>query len=168
VAVLLRTWLGLLVIGAGLIDLAVAAGAPPLALVVFAVLGVAECAWGAIALARERIPAPRLGLAAALTPIVAWALLAAPSMAGMAGMRAPGTSLPVLPLAAASALGLVAAILLTVVVRRGVPTSTQLPRTGAYLAGVLLGCFAVAAVTSTAMGGTLVGSLAMRSMGGMH
>ena len=163
-AVLVRTWLGLLAIGAALIHLAVAAGSPALSAVVFSVLGSAECAWGAFALARARVPAPRLGLAAVLAPIAAWALLTVPRMGGMTGMRSTSAALPVLPLAAASGLDVAAAVLLAALVRRGVPTEVRMPSPGAYLAGVLAGCAAVAAVASTAMGGTLVGSLAMRGM----
>src|SRR3954454_12606569 len=71
-ATLVRTWLGLAALGAGLIHLAVAAGAPPALLAAFAALGAAEVAWGAAALARWGVPVPRTALVAAMLPTLAW------------------------------------------------------------------------------------------------
>src|SRR3954451_17594280 len=74
-ATLVRTWLRLAGLGAGLIHLAAAAGTPPALLATFAVLGAAEGAWGATALARRTVPLPCTAVAAAILPPLVWVRL---------------------------------------------------------------------------------------------
>src|SRR3954452_14232196 len=116
-ATLVRTWLGLAALGAGLIHLAVAAGAPPALLAAFAVLGAAEVAWGATALARRTVPVPRSALAGAMVPTLVWVGLlfagadSAHGAAHASGVHPVGTvalaaTLPVGPMLAGSLLDL--------------------------------------------------------------
>jgi hypothetical protein len=60
-----RTWPGLAAIGAGLIHLGSAAGAPVPTLVPLVIVGIAELLWGVVALSRPVPPAPRAAAAAA-------------------------------------------------------------------------------------------------------
>ena len=177
-AVMVRTWLGLAALGAGLIHLAVAAGAPPVLLATFAVLGAAEVAWGVSAFARSTVPLPRLALAGALVPTLVWVgtLLtgAGGAHAGgshsMTGTHAGPTAiafLPAGPLLAGTVLGLAVAVVLAVRLRRqsADEAAGREPGVWSYLGGVLLGTGIIFAVTSVALGGTAVGQAAMRSMG---
>src|SRR4051794_40410272 len=129
-ATLVRTWLGLAALGAGLIHLAVAAGAPPALLATFAVLGAAEVAWGAAALARRTVPVPRTALAGAMLPTLTWVglLLAgagtahgATNMAGAHPADTLAASLPVGPMLAGSLLDLAIAAVLAVRLRLARP-----------------------------------------------
>jgi hypothetical protein len=173
---LVRTWLGLAALGAGLIHLAVAAGAPPGLLAAFAALGAVEAAWGVVALSRWTVPLPRASVAGAVLPTLLWVVLllagaevehgAAHGVAhAAAGM--PGASvLPVGPLLAASLLDLGIAAVLAVRLRRGREERPgREPGVWAYLGGVLGGAGVIFALTSAALGGTAVGQSAMRSMG---
>jgi hypothetical protein len=97
-----RAWIACAAVGAGLLHVAVALGRPlELAAVLF-VVGTAEFAWGALVLAWSRLLAPRVALAGAFVPGILWliAIIA----------RVPGV--PVLPLATATALELLAAMLI--------------------------------------------------------
>jgi hypothetical protein len=176
-AVLVRTWLGFAALGAGLIHLAVAAGAPPLLLAAFAALGAAEVAWGVAALARSLVPLPRTALAVATLPTLLWVglLLAGADgehgAAHAAGVHPSGgplaaAVLPVGSMLAAALLDLAVAAVLAVRLRRARPEVPR-PEPGvwAYLGGVLGGAGVVFALTSAALGGTAVGHAAMRSMG---
>ena len=173
---LVRTWLGFAAIGAGLIHLAVAAGAPAALLATFAVLGAAEVAWGIAALARGTVPLPRMALAGALLPIVVWVglLLASAGSEHGAGHDGGtqdmhdslGSSLPVGPMLAASLLDLGLAAVLAIRLRRGGPERASAePGVWAYLGGVVGGAAVIFVLTSAALGGTAVGESAMRSMG---
>lgn len=175
-AVLVRTWLGFAALGAGLIHLAVAAGAPPLLLAAFAALGAAEVAWGVAALARRTVPGPRTALAAATLPTLLWVGLlladagAVHGAAHAAGVHRSGgpeaAALPVGPMLAGSLLDLAVAAVLAVRLRRAGPdVPSPEPGVWAYLAGVLGGAGAIFAITSVALGGTAVGQSAMHMMG---
>ena len=86
-----------------------------------------------------------------------------------AAMTTAGTDLPVEALLLGSLLGLAAAIGLAVVIRRGAPRrDAAAPSTWRYLGGVLAGCALVAGITSSALGATPVGALAMQGMGMGH
>lgn len=178
-AVLIRTWLGLAILGAGLIHLCVAASAPPALLAVFSLLGLLELALGVAALAGTTLPVPRLALVITLLPPLTWiaislasgaishdhASAAIPPISSHAAVGMP--VLPALPLLLASALDLISAAAIAVQLRRPSSPESREATPGAlpYLLGVVLGGGLVAAVTSTALGATAVGALAMRGMG---
>jgi hypothetical protein len=169
VATLIRTWLGLGALGAGLVHLAVAAGAPPAALVVLVALGTAEGAWGVVTLARDRVPVPRLALGAAalaVVGVVAVLVLSAGSMSHMASMSAAGpvVGVPAVPMLGAAVLDLVSAAALAVVVRRRGTRDARRPGVWSYLGGVVAGATVVAGITSASLGATPVGAIAMQGM----
>jgi hypothetical protein len=175
-AVLVRTWLGLAALGAGLIHLAVAAGAPPVLLAAFAALGAAEVAWGVAAFARSTVPLPRLAVAGAVLPTIVWVgtLFAgagsshagAHLAAGMGSASTMTTLLPAGPMLAGTVLDLAVAVVLAVRLRRRrADAASPEPGMWAYLGGVLAGTGVIFAVTSIALGGTAVGQSAMHSMG---
>lgn len=167
---MIRTWLGLAALGAGLVHLAVAAGAAPLQAALLVLIGAAEVVWGVTALARETVPVPRVALAGAALTVVAWVavlLLGAGSMAHMAGMgdtSTAGSGLPALSMLGAAVLDLACAAALAVVIRRGRPRTTKQPGVWSYLGGVVAGAAIVAGITSASLGGTPVGALAMQGM----
>jgi hypothetical protein len=70
-----RAWLGFLALGAGLIHLALATGAPVAVAAPLLVVGAAEFGWGVFAFTGPRIPAPRATRLLALVPILGWAVL---------------------------------------------------------------------------------------------
>ena len=166
---MIRTWLGLGALGAGLVHLAVAAGAAPAALALLAVIGAAEVAWGVTALAREQVPVPRVALAGAAVTVVGVAavlVLRAGAMSHMGTMSTAGTvaGVPAVPMLGAALLELGCAAALAVVVRRGRREARQ-PGVWTYLAGVAAGAVVVAGVTSASLGATPVGAVAMQGMG---
>ncbi|MCU1472594.1 hypothetical protein [Amnibacterium sp.] len=169
-ATLIRTWLGLGALGAGLVHLAVAAGAPPATLVPLVVLGVAEVGWGVAALARLEVPVPRVALAVAVVAVVgvvAALVLNAGAMAHMGSVSAGGTvaGAPAVPMLGAALLDLGCAAALAVVVRRGRRPDTRPPGVWSYLGGVVTGAAVVAGITVASLGATPVGALAMQGMG---
>lgn len=177
-AVLIRTWLGLAMLGAALVHLGVAATAPPALLVILTLLGLAELAWAFAALAGSAVPLPRAALVIALLPPLTWTAVVVVTATVTHGAHhaspplqhaSSGMSvLPGLPMLLASVLDLVPAAVIAARLRRGGLQSTRaevVPKALPYLLGVALGGGAVAGVTSTALGATQVGALAMRSMG---
>ncbi len=168
-ATMIRTWLGLGALGAGLVHLAVAAGSAPGALALLVLVGAAEVAWGVTALARERVPLPRIALAGAVAAVVGVAavlVLRAGAMSHMATMTPAGTvaGVPAVPMLGAALLELGCAAALAVVVRRGRRESRR-PGVWAYLGGVVAGAAVVAGITSASLGATPVGAMAMQGMG---
>ena len=163
--VLVRCWVGLAALGAGLIHLGVAASAGPAALAVLTVVGCAELAWAVAALARSVLPLPRIVPIGAIVPAAAWVVLL------LAGAHHAGTGMSVLPagpLLMATALDLVPALVVAVRLRRGLDPAGEagpMPAPLPYLAGVLVGSFLAAGATITALAGTEVGRLALQ--GGM-
>ncbi|MGN6742323.1 MAG: hypothetical protein ACTHJL_03365 [Amnibacterium sp.] len=169
-ATLIRTWLGLAALGAGLVHLAVAAGASPVQTALLVLVGGAEAVWGVTALAREQVPIPRDALGGAAVAVLAWVavlVLGAGSIAAMPGMaaRAAAPGLPALPMLGAAVLDLACAAALAVVVRRGRPREQRRPGVWSYLGGVVAGAAVVAGITSASLGATPVGALAMQGMG---
>ena len=176
-AVLIRTWLGFAALGAGLIHLAVAAGAPSLLLATFAVLGAAEVAWGVAALGRRTVPIPRTALAAATLPTLVWVgllLAGSPGTHGAAhaagahasGAMAAAAALPLGPMLTGTVLDLAVAAVLAIRLRRARPeVPSPEPGVWAYLGGVFGGAGVIFALTSAALGATVVGRSAMQAMG---
>jgi len=166
---LIRTWLGLAALGAGLVHLALAASAPPGVILVLVVIGGAEVVWGVFALAGRRVPLPRIALGGAVVALAGWAallLVSAGDMSDMAGVRVAGvgSGLPALPMLGAAALDLACAVALAVVLRRGDRGEAGEPRLWSYLAGVTAGAAVVAGVTSVSLGATAVGAIGMPGM----
>lgn len=162
-----RTWLAMAAVGAGLIHMALGAGAPlPLAVPLVAIAA-AELTWGVVAVMRDRMPLPTAALVGALAPVAGWALLiAAAGVAGSPGLLAP---LPFLPMAAATVMGLFVAVVLAVDHRRHTRTAAKAddtasagaPSTGRYLMGVLVGAVLVSGLTTPALAGTSAGEHAV-------
>lgn len=92
-------------LGAGLVHLAVGAGAPLPLLAVFAAVGAAEIGWAVTVLRLDRIPMPRLFLGVSLLPLAVWAIALAVGA---------GSTLPPGPLAAASLLSIIVAVAVVV------------------------------------------------------
>ncbi len=163
----MRTWVGFAAVGAGLVHLGVAAGAAPALLALLAAVGVAELAWGAAALARQRVPLPHAAFAVAVVAVAGWVglllLLEAGSMAHMSGGTMPAAGFPAPPMLGAAVLDLAGAAVLAVGIRRGTREARE-PKVWTYLAGVLAGAAVVAAITVVSLGATPVGALARQGM----
>ena len=151
---IVRAWVAFAALGAGLIHLALVLGSPPAFAVAFGVIGLAEFAWGIVALARDPL-APRAALVLALVPVLGLAALAA--VGAMGGMRGALASTPFLALAVASLLELFIAAALGAHLRRGDRPPAGAPGTARYLLGVAAGALVVAALTTTALGVTQAG-----------
>ncbi|MCU1570312.1 MAG: hypothetical protein JWR33_1053 [Naasia sp.] len=159
-----RIWIAFAALGAGLVHLAVAAGAPPLLLVVFSLLGLAELAWFAAALRLSHFPVRRLALVGSLLALVIWA---AAVLAG-GGIGVTVDNLPPFALASASALDVVVAVTMAVSLRRAprLPGDVDVePRAGRLLLGVLAGAALMTAVALPALGQTEAG---IAALGGPH
>lgn len=147
---ILRTWIAMAAFGAGLIHLAVAAASPPATLVGLALVGAAELVWAVLTLARGRYVLPRVAPIVALLPLAIWALSVA------AGVDA--ASMPVIALAVATLLDLVASIAVILERRQGRESISAIePPPGRLLIGFLVGAFLMAAVTLPSLGLTAAG-----------
>ena len=158
-----RMWLAFAAICTGIIHAALAATAPlPLA-PLLALLGLAELAWGVLAITRDRIPAPVAVLAAALAPIAAWGALVLAAAAG--GARDLLEPLPLLPMAVAATFELFVALVVGRHVRAGarraIPDSPQQPPAGRYLVALITGALASAALVTPALAATDAGEGAL-------
>lgn len=166
----LRSWLGFIALGAGLIHFALLIGSPlPVALVLLLV-GAAEFVWGVFTFVRPTPPVPMLARSGALVPVIGWALLLVVAGADSFG---PLTSTgEIMPMVVASLFDLLIAGILTgllrregpgerSVTRRGVPDADAgaanqapaLPAAG-YLVAVLGGALLIAAITTPALAAT--------------
>ena len=171
----LRTWLGFLALGAGLLHFALVIGSPlPVALVLL-LIGASEFVWGVIAFVRPSPPLPMLARSGALVPVIGWALLLVVAGADTFG---PLTSTDQLfPMLVASLFDLLIAFGLTVLLRRaaaarasaassaGEPDAASAPspfdappaHAGRYLAAVFAGALVIAALTTPALAATEAG-----------
>lgn len=104
-----RIWFAFASLGAGMVHLAVAAGAPLAVMIPLAGFGIAELGWGAAVLIRGRLLAPRAVLGAALVPVLFWGALAT-----VGSGLGPIFVLPLFPMAVASLLDLALAVALAV------------------------------------------------------
>jgi hypothetical protein len=158
VSITSRSWLSFAAIGAGLIHLALAIGAPAPLAIALGALGFLEFGWGAITFAQPHVRAPRLAFAAALAPVLAWG--AALLLSGLFDSTQLARSLPLVPLAIAALLELVVAGILAMQLRRdrwagdSVAPSPGLART---VAGTLVAAVVIAALTLVALAGTPAG-----------
>jgi len=157
-------WPALFAWGAGLIHIAVAAGAPPAVLVPLAALGVAELAWGVATLRIGRMPLVRTTLAVGVLAILAGLVLALFDL--MAWIPLVSTSVMLVAIAGAAA----------VTIRRrarGSAAETSVRSSvpaGRTLIGVLVGALLVSALTTPALAQTKAGDYAVPhgEMTGQH
>jgi hypothetical protein len=168
----LRTWLGFLALGAGLLHLALVIGSPlPVALVLLLV-GASEFVWGVIAFVRPTPPLPMLARSGALVPVIGWALLLV--VAGADSFGPLTSTAQLFPMLVASLFDLLIAVGLTVLLRRAAArhvTSDEAPdaasarpalaepppHAGRYLAAVFAGALVIAALATPALAATEAG-----------
>jgi hypothetical protein len=153
-----RGWIAFAAIGTGLIHLAMVVGAPLPFGVALVVIGSAELVWGVCAMARTRLPLPRVAFAGALVPVLLWALvLSAAVVLGTPSIAAP---LQFFPLAIATIFELFVAAVIGAHLRRSIETLPA-PGAGKYLLGLLVGSLVVAALTTPALAATASGEVAV-------
>jgi hypothetical protein len=169
-----RTWLAMAAIGAGLIHVALGAGAPPVLAVPLIAIAVAEIAWGVLTVLKDRIFTPTAALIGALAPIGLWAvLITAASVGASPELLAP---LPFLAMGSATLFDLFLAGVLAVQRRRAMRAGGSVgpaasagtdgrvaaePSVGRYLVGVLAGACVVSALTTPALANTQAGQSAV-------
>ncbi len=165
---LLRIWTAIAALGAGLVHLALAVGAPPALAVPTALLGTAGIGWGALTFARGGPPAPRVALFVATAPVlggVALSLAPAPvASAAVSSLSADGG----LTFAIAVGLDAAVAVLLALGVRTSrtgrrdaEPAEPCQVRPVRLLLGVGAGTLLVAALTTPALAASAAGAGAM-------
>ena len=173
------TWLAMAAIGAGLIHVALGAGAPPVLAVPLIAIAVAEVAWGVLTVLKDRVFTPTSALAGALAPVGLWVLvITAASVGGAPELLSP---LPFLAMGSATLFDLFLAGVLAVQRRRAMraadPASPARnayansdaeansgaaePSVGRYLLGVLAGACVVSALTTPALANTHAGQSAV-------
>ena len=155
----LRSWLGFLALGAGLVHVALVIGSPPGVAAGLLLVGAAEFAWGAMTIARPTPPLPRLARALAFVPVLSWALLLVVAGADPLGPLTSSTEL--LPLLVASLFDLLAAVGLTVLLRGSAasPAREPTPHPARRVIAVIVGGIVVAAITAPALAATEAGQL---------
>jgi hypothetical protein len=177
-----RTWLAMAAIAAGLIHVALGAGAPLALGVPLIAIAVAEMAWGAATVVRDRVPFRNAALLGALAPVALWAgMIVAASVSGTPELLAP---LPFLAMGSATLFSLFVACVLAVHRRRALratdpaagsesaPNATSAtnaasrrgssePSVGRYLLGVLAGAAVMSALTTPALANTHAGQSAV-------
>ncbi|MCU1437451.1 MAG: hypothetical protein JWP66_538 [Naasia sp.] len=150
-----RQWIALAALGAGLVHLGVAAGAPPVLLALFGLLSVAEIAWCVAVLRADRFPLRSVALAGALLGPLIWAasLFAGPALS------VDAANLPPAALAGATLLDVIVAAAVALSLRRHprVQPIASEPHAGLLLAGLALGAVAVTGVALPALGSTSAG-----------
>ncbi len=133
-------------LGAGIVHLGAAVGAPVLPLAALLALGAAELGWALVALRIGRPPAPRTATAVAVIGLLALAPLAL-----------GGSALHVGALLGAAALQLLAAVLLALR-----PRLREAPeRPGRHLLSVLAGALLVGAIATPSLAATTAGGSAV-------
>jgi hypothetical protein len=145
------SWAAVAAWGAGLIELAIGAGAVPQggaargAGVVLLALGAAGLVWGAVTLARGRIVVPRTGVAAALAGIAA----------ATVAVASDPVRTSVLAVAAAAALLVTIALACASVLRRRARKATDAAPPRVW--GILVAAVLVAGLVTPALGATEAG-----------
>lgn len=148
-------------LGTGLVHLAVGAGSPPPFFIVFVLAGVVEIVWAATSFLRGRVPAPRSFAIVTLLPVAFWAASIALGIGGL---------LPLGPLAAASALGVVSAGVVLFSLRRPADAAPS-PATDSsevsdehpwrFIGSLAASAAIVAALVTPALSGTYAGQFAV-------
>jgi hypothetical protein len=173
VTTITRTWIAMAAIAAGLIHVALGAGAPLVLAVPLIAIAAAEMAWGVMTVVRDRVPVPVLALAGTLAPIGLWAaMITAASVGDAPDLLAP---LPFLAMGSATLFNLYLACVLAVQLRRTARSSDPAaaspagtarrgstePSVGRYLLGVLAGACVMSALTTPALANTHAGQSAV-------
>ena len=135
-----RCALGFAALGAGLIHLALAIGSTTWLAAALPVAGAVEFLWGVLAVSRPGVPVPRIAIAAALVPPLAWIALLVVGVSD---------SPRVLPMLAATALGLAVAIGLAAGLRRPPRAEPRHPLVGVAVAGAIVAAVAIPALIAT-------------------
>ncbi|MEO5535059.1 MAG: hypothetical protein ABIR17_08010 [Pseudolysinimonas sp.] len=138
-SVVTRSSLGFAALGAGLIHLALAIGAEVGLAVGLGVVGAVEILWGVLAVSRPGLPAPRITLAGALVPPIAWVLVLATSVSGPR----------LLPMLAATLLDLAIAVGIAMGLRRPTGRESRRPAIGIAVAALLVTLISVPALLAT-------------------
>ncbi|GAB3618556.1 hypothetical protein GCM10027416_31130 [Okibacterium endophyticum] len=114
--IIIRCWIALASVGAGLVCLAVGASSPLVLQIALVAVGAGQVVWAVLAFARNTLPAPRQALWLMLAPVIGWAMLLVVGI--VSGQAVFSWTLPVFPMAVASLLSLAAAAMLTLSRRR--------------------------------------------------
>jgi hypothetical protein len=158
---IVRAWGAMAAFGAGLVHLAVAAGAPLPLMLAFALVGAAELVWAVMSLARARYQLPRAAPVLSLLPLLLWA--------GGLAAGVPTSVLPPLALAMAALLAITAAVLVAVDQRRAIAAEPAAEAgTARVLIGFAAGAFAMAALALPALGQTQAGIAASQGPHAHH
>ncbi|MBB5643128.1 hypothetical protein [Cryobacterium roopkundense] len=155
----IRLWLAFSALGAGLIHLAVGAGAPFPLSVLLVGFGIAEIGWGVAALSTGRLVVQRVALGATLVPVAVWAATA--TLGSGLGVTAASTGLPLFPMFVASAFNVFLAVSLALIARTssdGAATVTQAPASGwKFMTALVLGGLIFSGLTTPALAATNAG-----------
>lgn len=156
----LRLWLAFSALGAGLIHLAVGAGAPFPLSVLLVGFGVAELGWGAATLYAGRVVLQRVALGATLVPVAVWATTA--TLGSGLGVTAASTGLPIFPMFVASLFNVFLGVSLAVMARRhsnpATTGSAEAPASGwKFMTALILGGLIVSGLTTPALAATNAG-----------
>lgn len=169
----MRLPLAMAALGAGLLHLALAAGADLSFQIAFAVCGVAELVWAGFAIARhplpqtqshppaEALPLARAIPSLALVPIGVWLI------ALLSPATTPGT-LPLPAIAVASLLDLGVAIGAAVLLRSRPAARRQSAHGEGFTVPLVIGAFAMTAIVLPALGSTAAGSAASAGSHATH
>jgi hypothetical protein len=156
---IVKAWLAIAALGAGVIHLSVVVSSPlPLA-VAMLLVGLAELVWALLALIRDRVPFARTARLAAIAPVALWALLI---VAASLGLDGAGTWLPLVPMALASLFSLFIAITLSLQLRAGRADDTApAPPAGRYLLALAAAAAIVGGLTTPALAASEAGLYAV-------
>lgn len=141
----LKAWVGFLALGAALVHVALAIGAPVAIGIALLLIGIAESAWGVFALTAATVPAPRIARIASVVPLLLWVLVL------LVPAGATGSAVPALPALTAGLLDLGIAAVLTVLLRRRDGAGRGPLPTGRYLLAVGAGAVMVAVLATLAL-----------------
>jgi hypothetical protein len=142
-----RIWVAFAALGAGLIHIALALGAPLPLGVPLAIVGLVEFGWGVMTFARDRAPFVRTVILVAVVPVIAWGLL----------LVTVGPPLPFVPMGIAALLELLLAALLAIGSRRASEHPRSVPGTRRYIVGFAAAGLVVGVLTSVALGAAQAG-----------
>ncbi|THG29500.1 hypothetical protein [Naasia lichenicola] len=156
-----RVQLAIAALGAGLLHLAVAAGADLPVAIAFAACGAAELVWAGFAIARVSLPLARAVPPLALVPIGVWLI----ALLGLS--RSPGT-LPFPALALAALLDLAVAIGAAVLLRHRPASRVRPAHGGSFTVPLVIGAFAMSALVLPALGTTSAGMAASHGPHATH
>lgn len=151
---LLRQWAAFAALGAGLVHIALGAGAAIGPAAVLIAIGAGELLWAVLVLARGRILAPRTATAATVAVVLVWIA---------AVVVGDGFGVDPLPMFAAVLLDLLVAGIVVASARS--TRAERAPGAGRMLLGAFVGALLVAGIATPALASSPAGG---GDMGGMH